>query len=110
MNYILVTVTFPDRKLAEEIAEELIRKKYAACCQIFPGITSIYAWKGKIENTEETLCFIKTRMDLFHTIEKVVHAFHPYEVPEIAAIPLCALSPFYRRWLEDSIAEEEKNS
>jgi len=105
MKYILVIVSFPDREGAEKAAEMLVEKRLAACCQIVSGVRSIYRWKGKVESADEALCFIKTRENLFSSLEKAVCSIHPYEVPEIVAIPLCGMGASYGKWLDESVTK-----
>ncbi len=69
-------------------------------------ITSIYRWQGKIETDEEWQCWCKTRQELFAQVEAAIRAMHPYEVPEILAMPVAAGSERYLAWLEQETTQE----
>lgn len=98
-EYVQITTTTDSRELAVQIAEKLVGEKIAACLQILGPITSIYRWKGKIENTEEWYCVIKTRKNLYQKVEEAIKALHPYEVPEIIALPISEGSKDYLDWI-----------
>jgi periplasmic divalent cation tolerance protein len=83
----------------EALARDLLNASLAACVQVSPGVTSIYRWKGAIEKSEEKLLVIKTRRELFRSVEAVIRSKHPYDVPEIVAWPLCDGHAPYLDWL-----------
>jgi periplasmic divalent cation tolerance protein len=99
-SYIQVTTTTETKEQAEKIALHLIEAKLAACIQINGPITSIYRWKGKVENTQEWLCLIKTRKSLFKKVESAIKKRHSYETPEIIAVPIIKGSKEYLIWLD----------
>ncbi len=99
-EYIMVLTTTDSKEVAEGIAERLVEKKLAACVQIIGPIKSVYRWKKKVEKAEEWLCFIKTRASLFSELERVIKQIHPYEVPEIIALPIVNGSSDYLDWLQ----------
>jgi periplasmic divalent cation tolerance protein len=76
----------PDR--AEAIAQALLDQRLAACVNIIPGVTSLYWWKGAITRDVESTLLIKTRTDLLEKVTSAIRAVHPYQVPEVIAIPL----------------------
>lgn len=85
----------------------LVRERFAACASILPGASSVYEWKGKIEIEEEFLLLIKSRADKFAGLEGAIRARHPYELPEIVAVPIeDGLGP-YLSWI-DSVLDKEK--
>ncbi len=97
-----LTVTFstcPDFNTAEKIARLLVENKYAACVNILPGITSIYAWKGQIESAGEVLLVIKSTKQSYQAIENIIRSHHPYEIPEIIAFPIDHALPEYINWI-----------
>ena len=104
-SYIQITITTETKEQAEIIAQHLVDKKLAACVQIVGPITSIYRWKGKVENAQEWLCLIKTRNDLYSKVEAAIKNQHPYETPEIIAVPIVKGSKEYLQW----ISEETEN-
>jgi periplasmic divalent cation tolerance protein len=100
MEFIQVSTAFEKKEDAGRLAGILLEKRLAACVQIM-AVESLYRWKGRIEKASEYLCVIKTRKSLYGEIESEIIRNHPYEIPEIAALPICAGSPGYLGWIED---------
>lgn len=96
---IQVVTTTARREDADRIARALVETRLAACVQVLGPITSTYRWQGKIETSEEWQCWAKTRSDLYDRIEQAIARLHPYEVPEILALPVLAGSAAYLTWL-----------
>ena len=105
-SYIQITTTTETKEQAQTIAQQLVEAKLAACVQITGPITSIYRWKGKVENTQEWLCLIKTRDDLYNKVEAAIKSKHPYETPEIIAVPIVKGSKEYLNWLDDELGDK----
>jgi periplasmic divalent cation tolerance protein len=95
----LVLCTCPDAETARELAAALVRERHAACVNILPGITSVYAWQGAIESAEEHLLLIKTTAGNYESLEHHIKNHHPYDVPEIIAIPIERGATDYLDWL-----------
>ena len=102
-SYIQITTTTETKEDAQKIAQYLVETRLAACIQITGPITSIYRWKGKAENAQEWLCLIKTRKELFNKVETAIKKLHPYETPEIVAVPIVKGTKEYLRWLDDEL-------
>ena len=98
-DYIQVSTTTENREDAAKIARAAVEKRLAACAQIMGPISSTYRWKEKIQEEEEWLCLMKTREGLYEGLEKVIRDLHPYEEPEIVAVPIVAGSQGYLDWL-----------
>jgi periplasmic divalent cation tolerance protein len=98
-NQIVVLMTAPDADEATRIAETLIKRKLAACVQILPPMTSIYAWKGEVQRASEILLIAKSTRAKFAELEAAVRAIHSYETPEIIALAIVAGSQSYLSWL-----------
>lgn len=96
-QYIQVFTTTNKKTIAEKIAKLLIKKKLAACIQIF-AIKSFYEWKGKIEKAKEWLCIIKTKKIFYEEVEKIIKELHNYEIPEIISMPING-SKDYLDWI-----------
>ncbi|MCP1728612.1 periplasmic divalent cation tolerance protein [Natronospira proteinivora] len=99
-HYVLLC-TCPDDKTAREIAGQLVAEKLAACVNILPGLTSVYEWQGQVESDPEVLLIIKTAGDRRQAVIERVPALHPYEVPEVIALPIEAGLPAYLDWIID---------
>src|SRR4029453_16792750 len=98
---IVVLTNMPDRAAAERLAQELVERKLAACVNVLAECTSIYRWKGAIENAREVPALIKTRAGLYDELEQAIAKLHPYEVPEIIALPVKRGLPEYLAWVSE---------
>ncbi|MEM2928405.1 MAG: divalent-cation tolerance protein CutA [Nitrososphaerota archaeon] len=105
-EYIQVFTTTEKREDAEKIAKSLIEKRLAGCIQIIGQISSIYWWKNKIETSQEWLCIIKSKRNLYEEIEKSIKEIHPYETPEIIAMPIISGSEDYLKWLDNELKKK----
>ncbi len=95
----IVLTTCPNEACAERIARALVEEGLAACVNILPPMRSIYKWKGKIEDASEQLLVIKSATARFPAIRERLRALHPYELPEIIAVPITDGLPEYLAWL-----------
>lgn len=96
---ILVLTTLPDQAQAEALARELLTARLAACIQIGATVQSLYHWRGQIETTSEIPLAIKTRTGLYPRVEETIRRRHPYELPEIIAVPISCGLPAYLDWI-----------
>jgi periplasmic divalent cation tolerance protein len=101
---VVVLCTFPDVEKARAIAAELVERRLAACVNLLPGVESIYRWEGKVERAGEVLAVIKTTR--YPELETALKELHPYEVPEILALPVAAGLAGYLKWLGESCGAE----
>jgi periplasmic divalent cation tolerance protein len=99
-EYLVVFITTSSYEEARKIADTLVARKKAACVNIVPRVNSLFRWKGKIEEAEESLMVVKTRAKLFPDVVSQVKSIHSYEVPEIIALPIVEGNPDYLEWLE----------
>ncbi|MDJ0805640.1 MAG: divalent-cation tolerance protein CutA [Gammaproteobacteria bacterium] len=98
---LLITLcTVPDRKSAEKIAQQLLEQHLAACVSITVPVTSFYRWAGKLESNDELLLLIKTTRAQYPQLESLIHSLHPYELPEILAVPVEQGLNGYLNWVE----------
>ena len=104
-DYIQVFTTTDKEEDARRIAAFMVEKRLAACAQILGPISSIYWWKGKVEEANEWLCIFKSRQNLFQRLEAGIRSVHPYEVPEIISLPIESGSRDYLNWLRDETME-----
>ena len=98
---LLVLTTLPDRPAAEALARELLAARLAACIHVGAPVRSLYHWRGQIETADETPLSIKTRAELFPRVQAAILAKHPYELPEIVAVPVSDALPAYLDWIAD---------
>jgi len=96
---ILVLTACPDEATAARIALDLVESGLAACVSRIPGVHSTYRWEGRVQDEPEVLLIIKTLANRFETLEMRLKSLHPYEVPEIIALPVVNGSPEYLSWL-----------
>ncbi|MEO7404592.1 MAG: divalent-cation tolerance protein CutA [Burkholderiales bacterium] len=96
----LVLTNCPDAQCAERIARALIEARLAACVNLLAPCRSIYRWEGKVEDATEVPLLIKTTADRYDALEGTIRALHPYDVPEIIALPITASLPAYLGWIE----------
>ena len=99
MSTLLVLTNLPDRAAAERLAEELVQKNLAACINILAPCRSVYRWKGAVQHDEEHPMLIKTTHERYGALEQTLRAGHPYELPEIIAVPIERGLPAYLEWV-----------
>ena len=100
MRSLLVLTNLPDRAAAEKLADLVIEKRLAACVNIL-ACRSVYRWKGAVQHDEEHPLLIKTTADRYAELEAAIRGAHPYELPEIIAVPIERGLPAYLQWVAD---------
>ena len=105
MNAEIILSTTPNAEVAERLAEGLVRERLAACVNIVPKLRSIYFWEGEVQRDEEILLIIKTRAERRDALFAYLAEHHPYEVPELIALPITAGSASYLRFIESNTIE-----
>jgi periplasmic divalent cation tolerance protein len=103
--YLVIFITTSSYEEARKIADALVVQKKAACVNIVPKVNSLFRWKGKIEEAEESLMVVKTRAKLFPDVVSTVKGIHSYEVPEIIALPIIEGNPDYLKWIDEETEE-----
>jgi periplasmic divalent cation tolerance protein len=96
---LLVLTNLPDRAAAEKLADMLIAERLAACVNILAPCRSVYRWKGAVQHDEEHPMLIKTTQARYAELEQALRAGHPYELPEIIAVPIERGLPAYLDWV-----------
>ena len=99
MSALLVITNLPDRAAAEKLADALIAQQVAACVNILAPCRSVYRWKGTVQHEEEHPVLIKSTRERYTALEAAIRAAHPYELPEIVAIPIERGLPAYLDWV-----------
>ncbi|MBV9852101.1 MAG: divalent-cation tolerance protein CutA [Armatimonadetes bacterium] len=108
-DFVQVLTTAEKREDAQRIAAGVVERRLAGCAQVLGPITSTYWWQGRVEMAEEWLCLIKTRRSLYAPLEAAIRSLHPYEVPEILAVPVLKGHAPYLAWL-DSVLKPNSGS
>ena len=101
---VIVLTNLPDRAAAVQLAQELVARRLAACVNVLGECTSVYRWKGGIENAAEVPVLIKTRAERYAEVEATIRSLHPYELPEIIAVPVRHGFDEYLQWVADETA------
>ena len=99
MDIIVINCTVPDKKVAKNITRILLKHKLAACVSMIDKVKSVFSWEGEICEEKEILLMIKTRRAHYGKIKLVIEDIHPYNVPEIIALPVVDCSEDYLKWL-----------
>jgi periplasmic divalent cation tolerance protein len=102
---LLVLTTLPERAAAEALARELLASRLAACIHVGAPVCSLYHWRGQIETGNEIPLAIKTRAALYPKVQAAILARHPYELPEIVAVPISYGLPGYLDWIAAETAD-----
>ena len=103
-EFIQVMTTTDSEAAAARIAAALVERRLAACVQVGGPVRSHYRWQGRVETAQEWLCTIKARRTAFADVAAAVAELHPYDEPEIVAVPITAASAGYLGWLDESLA------
>ncbi len=103
MEVMVVLSTFPGIESARQIGAALVEARLAACVNLCPGVESIYRWKGEVESAAEVLAVIKTTCAGFEALQTRLLELHPYEVPEIIALPAERALAAYAAWVGASV-------
>jgi periplasmic divalent cation tolerance protein len=98
-DILLVVTNLPDRISAEHVARALVDSHAAACVNILAECTSVYRWQEKLESAIEVPLLIKTTRSAYPRLEKIIRTYHPYELPEIVAVPVNTGLPGYLQWV-----------
>jgi periplasmic divalent cation tolerance protein len=101
---LLVLTTLPEREAALKLARALVDKRLAACVNILSGCTSVYRWQDGVEHAEEVPLLIKTRAGRYAELEAAIRSLHPYELPEIIAVPVVQGLVDYLGWVAEETA------
>ncbi|MGE0545680.1 MAG: divalent-cation tolerance protein CutA [Kofleriaceae bacterium] len=99
----VVISTFPSIDKAAEVARVLVDEQLVACVNVVPQVRSIYRWQGAVQDDTEALALIKTTVERVAAVTSRLLELHPYDVPEVIALPISAASPAYAAWVRDSV-------
>lgn len=105
-DVLLVLTNVPDEVTAYTMARSVVGDRLAACVNVLPAVRSIYQWEGKVEETVEVTLLIKSTQGSYTALEAAIRKAHPYDVPEIIAMPVAAGLPAYLTWV---VSETKKD-
>ena len=97
---LLVMTTFGCQETARAVATELVTQRLVACVNLLPGATSIYQWEGKLCEESEVVAILKTTQEKYPALETTLLELHPYDVPELIALPITRGNPDYLKFLQ----------
>lgn len=104
MDALLVLTTVPDAETGADLARALIDERLAACVNVMAPCASVYRWQGRVETAAEVQLLIKTTLARYGALEEAIRRMHPYELPEIVAVPIAQGLPEYLRWVAEETA------
>jgi periplasmic divalent cation tolerance protein len=107
---VVLITTLPDAASARALAEALVRERLAACVNLMAECTSIYHWQGAVETAAEVPLWIKTSAALYPRVEQFIRTHHPYDLPEVIALPLAAGLAPYLQWVEQETQQPQPDS
>ena len=102
---LVVLVTVPTLREAKQLARLVVEQRVAACVNVIPGVASLFWWKGRVDQAKETLLIIKTTAKAFDALRRLVCAHHPYDVPEVIALPIQTGHRPYLTWVQESVRQ-----
>jgi periplasmic divalent cation tolerance protein len=103
-TYLIVLCTCPDRETAESLANEALAQRLAACVNIIDRVTSVFEWQSAIEREQEVLLLAKTSREAYDALEILWKSRHPYELPEVIAVPIETGSESYLQWIDQAVS------
>lgn len=102
-DYLQVTTAIDSQERAQQLAQQLVERRLAACVQVLGPMTSTYFWQGNVESGPEWLCVIKTTQLKYPALEDAILKLHPYEVPEVLTSPIVAGNRAYLDWIDQEL-------
>jgi periplasmic divalent cation tolerance protein len=102
----LALTTAPDPETARRLGHALVEEKLVACANLVPGLSSIYRWKGEVQNDAEVLLLLKTQRSRLPRLKERLPELHPYEVPELLALPIADGLASYYQWVVEETSED----
>ena len=104
MQYVVIFITTPNKKEANKISSILLDKRVASCTNVITGVDSSFWWQGKKEKAKECLLIAKTSKLKLKKLIKLVKTNHPYDVPEVIAIPIIGGYKPYLDWIKETVS------
>ncbi|MCS6966739.1 MAG: divalent-cation tolerance protein CutA [Candidatus Kapabacteria bacterium] len=105
-KFYVMFITTPSLENARQLARVLVAEHLAACCNVVPTVYSYFSWKDALHEAQEALLIVKTHQELLEALQQRVTELHPYDVPEIIALPLGVSAEPYLQWLHEVLRPE----
>ncbi len=105
---LVILLTAPNVESARQMARTLVEKRLAACVNLLPGVTSIYRWQGQVQEESEVLLIAKTHRLRLEALQAEIKAIHPYQVPELLALPVVAGLEAYLNWISECVSPPDR--
>jgi periplasmic divalent cation tolerance protein len=102
-HWMQVSTTLPHEQAAELLAARVVEERLAACAQVLGPVSSTYFWKGKVERGREWYCHLKTTSARLMALQQRIRELHPYETPEVIAVPIVDGDSSYLKWIEETV-------
>ena len=99
-----VTTTWPDQAAAEKLAATVVRERLAACAQVVGPVSTTYRWEGEVEQAQEWYCYLKTTLSRLPELQTRIRELHPYDLPEIIAVPILQGDADYLEWIQEAVS------
>ena len=106
MSACQVTTTLPDQAAADRLGTTLVQERLVACAQVTGPVSSTYRWQGRVNHSIEWYCHLKTTLSRLPAIKRRIRELHPYETPELIAVPITDGDQHYLEWIEQSVGEQ----
>jgi periplasmic divalent cation tolerance protein len=100
-NAVVILSTFPSSTAARKAVREIVNKRFSACGNVIPGLTSLYWWEGEVQEEQESLALFKTSSDRADELVQHLLSIHPYECPEAIVLPITGGNPKYLAWMRE---------
>jgi periplasmic divalent cation tolerance protein len=104
-DHLMVITTVGNESDARKVAKNLVGRRLVACVNVSAPVRSFYQWKGSLEDETEHMLFMKTRAELFQDLEQALGEIHPYDVPELIAVPIEKGSAAYLGWVDENVQQ-----
>ena len=101
---LVVQTTTAQKEDAQAIARSLVEQRLAACVKVIGPVESVYRWQGAVESAKEWICQVKTTEATLDQLLKAIRQLHPYDEPEIVALPVVGGSPSYLKWVDEQVS------
>ncbi len=102
-NCVQVSTTLPDEPAAQRLATCVVEERLAACAQVLGPVSSTYCWKGEVERAREWYCHFKTTRAGLMALQRRIRELHPYDTPEVIAVPIVDGDASYLKWIEETV-------